>query len=320
MIDINRDRYGRPLIIPPGGGKPAAYTRCTTYIKTIDDTHHLTQWQLRMAAYGVAATPHLPTLIKRCGPEPDDPDAKKQWRATMAGHVETALETAGAHDKARRGTAFHQATETVDLGGAPDNEWATQIDIYRQATRHLKPVAVEQFLVCDELQVAGTADRIYRVPGVAGTIIGDLKTGNITYAASSIAMQLAIYAHSEMYDPATGHRTPVPELRTDIGIIIDHDLHAGTCQLHQIDLVGAWDAVMLARDVRAWRKTGTATKLLTPFLPPVDAVDAAITVAIGQATSRDDLAALWKEAAASGAWTEAHTTAAQTRLAHLNNI
>jgi len=30
--EIERDRYGRPLVVPPAGGKAIAYTRATTIL------------------------------------------------------------------------------------------------------------------------------------------------------------------------------------------------------------------------------------------------------------------------------------------------
>lgn len=41
---IQRDRWGRPLITPPDGGKPKPYTRASTLAKALDDNQGLIDW------------------------------------------------------------------------------------------------------------------------------------------------------------------------------------------------------------------------------------------------------------------------------------
>ena len=41
--DIPRDHWNRPLVVPPGGGNPVPYTRCTTFIDPLEDQYNLTQ-------------------------------------------------------------------------------------------------------------------------------------------------------------------------------------------------------------------------------------------------------------------------------------
>ena len=50
---IPRDRWGRPLITPVGGGKARAYTRVTTFAGTLEDSFGLGLWQQRMVALGL---------------------------------------------------------------------------------------------------------------------------------------------------------------------------------------------------------------------------------------------------------------------------
>lgn len=334
--EVPRDRFGRPLLIPPHGGKPIPYTRCTTYVGALEDTYNLGKWQMRQVAAGLAATPGLAERIRPLGAEPLDDDGKKAWKTTLDELVQEALNTARSDDKARLGTEFHAITERLDRDGDISDvtaEWIPSLDAYQEATRGLQSMAVEQFLVNDEHQVAGTADRVYRVPGIDGYVIGDLKTGNTSYGIGKIAMQLAMYANSQMYDLSNGVRTPIPGLRTDFGIVIDHDIPAvrdgfaikpdpsmpATCRLIKVDLRAAWDAVQLAKQVRAWRGFAKPKTLTEPFIAPqVDALLASLDVAIAHAANRADLSRLWSEAAASGAWTEAHTQAAQQRLATLD--
>ena len=52
-LEIPRDRYGRPMVVPPKGGKPVPYTRTTTVAGSLDDGTGLVAWKLRMAAAGL---------------------------------------------------------------------------------------------------------------------------------------------------------------------------------------------------------------------------------------------------------------------------
>ena len=64
---VTRDRWGRPLIIPPDGGKPVAYTRVTTVAKTLEDEGGLSKWMMRMTALGLAQRPDLYALVATVG-------------------------------------------------------------------------------------------------------------------------------------------------------------------------------------------------------------------------------------------------------------
>lgn len=251
---VERDHWGRPKIITPdGSGDTVPYTRVTTLAGTLDDTFGLAKWQRRQTAIGLAQRDDLLLSVKAA----DDDDNK-----TIDKACDAAMEAAGSSSAATIGTALHTLTERLDLGTdlptvGPDVEQSMKA--YIEATGHLDIVeydgrpAVEQFLVCDEIQAAGTADRIVRVPGVDKPVIADLKTGKIKYGALKIAMQLAIYAHGSRYDIATGERTAIDvDLRN--ALIIHLPAGAGTCRLWWVDIASGWEAVQEAIKVRAWRK------------------------------------------------------------------
>ena len=60
---VSRDRWGRPLITPPEGGKAVPYVRVTTLAGTLEDTYNLGKWQQRQVAMGIAARPDLVALV-----------------------------------------------------------------------------------------------------------------------------------------------------------------------------------------------------------------------------------------------------------------
>lgn len=244
---IPRDRFSRPMIIPPGGGKLIPYTRATTWAGAVEDTYNLGQWQQRMVAAGLAQRKDLHLRAASLGLQPDAEPDKGKWKRAMDEVTEAAREAAQASASAITGTALHSFTEAVDLGhdiAIPD-EIRTHITSYREATKQVTALHVEQFLVIDELKVGGTADRIVRIDGHDGLYIADIKTGSVEYGVQKMCMQLALYAHGQRYNPTTGERHPIPDINTDRGLIIHLDAKTGACELIWIDIAAGWNAVRL---------------------------------------------------------------------------
>lgn len=247
FTEVHRDRWGRPMIIPLGGGKPKAYTRTSTMCKTLDDQSGLMKWGQRQTVLGLAARPDLMTLAR---------SARDDIKA-LGRIVTDAMEAAGSSAAANRGTALHAFAEQVDAGHDADipDEYAGDIAAYVAATASLEVVLQEKFVVCDELEVAGTFDRLYRLP--SGTLmVADIKTGsNAARYSNATAMQIALYARSQLYDPATGERSPLPgPVNLDAGLLVELPAGSGTCSIHKLDLTVAWEFAQIARDVREWRR------------------------------------------------------------------
>lgn len=168
------------------------------------------------------------------------------------------------------------------------------MDAYRTSTRGLKIVHMEKLVVNDEIKAAGTPDRVsewwgelyslsipeltamYGEDGLANALasvtpltapdghefrpgelmITDLKTGTVEYGALKMAMQLAIYANSLLYDKDTGERVPLGNINLDWGLIMNVPAGTGTAQLYWADLRLGWRAVKVAGDVRELRALG----------------------------------------------------------------
>jgi len=194
--EIDRDRYGRPLVVPNKGGKPVAYTRATTIANSLDDAAALTAWKMRMAAIGLTVRKDLLLAI----------NAAQDDKMAINKYIEDAMEVAGASKAATIGTALHSYAERLDLGqdiGLVPDEWAGDILAYEKTTKQLNKIFIEQFCVLDKYKIAGTPDRIVEYKGER--FIADIKTGRIDHP-NNIAIQLAIYAHGSPYDIATGRR------------------------------------------------------------------------------------------------------------------
>lgn len=252
---INRDRFGRPLVIPPDGGKAIPYTRCTTYVDCLEDKFNLQKWQQRMVAIGLADRPDLLLAVA----------AHRDDKKHLGRICDDAIEAARGSAAATTGTALHSLTEVVDRGQelpvVPDDA-RRSIDAYQQTTSGMTHLAIEQFCVLDDLQIGGTPDRVVTFDG--RNYIADVKTGSLKWGAGKIAQQLAVYSRCQAYDVETGQRTALPQVDQDRAIVIHLPAGEGRCDLYWIDIRLGWEAVQLAGRVRAFRKFAR-NGLLEPF-------------------------------------------------------
>ena len=316
---LERDRFGRPLIVPPGGGKPIAYTRCTTYVGVLEDTFNLSRWQQRMVAQGLAARPDLMLAVSAL---PLNGDMTREHKAELNRLCEQAMEAASSHAAATVGTALHALAERHDRGeelGPIPGQYQPDIEAYKKATAHLEMVQIETFGVHDQLRVGGTWDRIVKVDGQH--YIADIKTGSIEWGIGKIAMQLSVYSRCVQYDPDTGQRTPLPGVHPDRALVIHLPAGKGEASLVWVAIAAGWEAVDLARQVREWRSRKNLTR---PYIKSTTAaVEAhtereaagALSLAIEAATTVDELTQLWTTH--HQAWTEAHTAAAAAKKTSL---
>lgn len=291
---IERDHWGRPLVIPPGGGRPVPYTRCTTYVGCVEDMFKIGQWQQRHVARGVALHDDLIAAIRDTDPENKD---------GLDALVDEAKTRSGAGDAARLGSYMHSVTEAADRGqdpGAVELPWLStgpadpsayiaDLAAYLEATEPFKALAIEQFTVQDPLKVGGTPDRVVRYNGKR--YIADLKTGSIEWGTLKIAAQLAMYARSRPYDVATGNRLDPHGAELDQGIIIHLPVGSATCRLYWVDLLAGWQAVLTARDVRACRQNRWAQ--LARELRHVPGPPRTLVDQIALTTSAEETRALW---------------------------
>lgn len=253
----SRDRFGRPLVKPPGGGEAIAYTRVSTLAKALDDMNGLMAWQSRMTARGMAMRPDLIALAAAT-----DPSETK----TYSGIVKDALAAAQAGAAANRGSALHAFTDHVDAGrdlSLMPADIAPDIYAYKTAITmgQLRPTLAETFVVIDELQVAGSFDRIFALPDNR-LLLSDTKTGkDAPKYATALAVQLACYSRGEIYNIETGERSALPPVDQATGLLVHLQAGKGKCAVHTVDLVKGWQAAQVAAWVRDWRKDRTITSL-----------------------------------------------------------
>lgn len=298
---VQRDRWGRPLIIPPSGGKPVAYTRCTTYVGALEDTYALGRWQQRQVAIGLS---QRPDLILAAAAHRDDRDKLNEV-------CEQAHEAAASHAAATTGTALHRLAERLDRGETLDAippDYRADLDAYRQVTAEFGHEYIEEMLIHDEMKVAGTPDRLVRWRGEL--VVFDIKTGSIEFGMGKISMQLAMYSRSVLYDPATGQRTD-PGINQAEAIVCHLPAGKGTATLYSVDIAQGWAGVELARQVRQWR----AVRHLAQPLSTTQTREPTVAELIARASSVDQLVALWQ--VHKTVWTDELTAAASRRKTQL---
>lgn len=265
---VKRDRWDRPYVTTDGqplrynGGKnpvnATAYTRVSTLAGTLDDKAGLVDWAACNAAVGVVRDKALHAQIAHLASAHSDPwnsDAKTPLKQI----VEQAQKIGGSDHASGMGTAFHGLTEIVDAGQQPEfapEELLPWLDAYQKALSDWEIMLVEPFLVCDELQAAGSADRVLQHKVTGQIVVADIKTGDKEpQYPMKVTAQVAIYARGMRYDQQTGRRDIVGA-DTTTGMLIHVPIRAKQprCDLYPLDLKTGWDIARLSVKVRQYRR------------------------------------------------------------------
>jgi hypothetical protein len=161
-------------------------SRLLKYAET--DTYNLDQWMKRMVAEGLAIRDDLVLAVKAMG----RPDPVEGWsradKSKLDSIAKDAIAAAKQRDGARAGTALHDLTERLDRGesvesvvrGLPAGA-ATIIRAYEFLRREngWRSIEIERTVVCDELECAGTFDRVDVIPGLAALLgLGTCQHGH----------------------------------------------------------------------------------------------------------------------------------------------
>lgn len=303
---------GRPyirLVMPDGTPMQTftTYSRCTTFIKCVDENEALIRWDQRAILLGFAA---------RAQEFVADTVRFQEDKGKLNGVVTRAKEAGGALTLAAEGSAMHFLTECCDLNQMPalvPERYQPGLMSWIETMQYFPIIKVEKFMVHDGLKVAGTPDRVVRYLPCdnCGRIyyILDLKTGRVDlYTELQIAMQLGIYANSAYYDVDTGWRTAQDDICRCRGIVIKMNVESGQITPMWTDIYTGYQiAVEVAPRVHDARKN---KGLLVPFAPQVN-----LFVLIEQALDRDHILAIQDKHR--GVWSEAHNRAARARLEEL---
>jgi hypothetical protein len=355
LNDIPRDRWGRYKLPHPETGKVQAWTRSTTFAKSISDTFALSQWSQRMVAKGLVLRPDLQALAYNLDVKADK-DKLNQV-------CEDAKAAAGNKVAANLGTALHSFSENVDRGmpleSVPEAhraDIAAYVAAMSSAGVRVIPEMIERQTVVPAFEVAGTFDRLldlsqcaewflralgWTSPGHEGNhtldgmeVVGDVKSGqDLQYGWNEIAIQLLTYAlgvrTAGVWNREDGTWSAPRPVRLDFAIVMHLPVGQGMCTLYKLDLTEAMAAMELCREVRRWRKM---RNLATPLERTV--TDAGLLPDVvhdltvrteglswldrfNLAGSRGELSVLFNEAVAAGVWSDALKDAGVKRLALL---
>lgn len=255
---VPRDHWDRALLIPPGGGDRVPYTSMSTLAKQLGSDFALHRWELRQVAKGVGMSRELAGLAgssqydTRIGEE-DDGRNREEGRV-LDEVVLQAKELAGAHQKARWGSAFHRYAEQTDPLGEPPEDMGPDLEAFRKTLKILgiKILDVEVFVVNELLGAAGSFDYLLFVPWREKLVIGDSKTGVLHLDQDEI--QLAGYAGSEIYDRDTDERCTFAEkygmeVDQEYGLTLHTAVMSRQTDLHELDLVAGHESALLASQV-----------------------------------------------------------------------
>lgn len=265
-----RDRYGRPRLIPAGGGERTAFTRMSALAGYVCDDFGLSTWTQRLLAIGLGRREDLRALIAAL-PELNDAQCstsslskaqKEQDVATkkkLDEYIELALEAAGRNYKANYGSAVHGMIEKGSSDGASD-QMRTDVDSCLSAFREhgIEIVATEQFVANDALRAAGSFDYLLRTPRW-GVILGDCKTGKVDGKGLQFAVQMSGYVDGDLYDWHDDTRRPLESLTAgeavnrDVGLLVHVPLGGAKTVLKPVNLVAGRKAALQAVAVRDLR-------------------------------------------------------------------
>jgi len=283
MTDFNveRDRWGRPMLFPPEGGKAVAYTRVSTMAKWLSDQSGLINWKASMAMIGMARSKPIQARIAAIVARTEN-DPYRENKQALKDLVENATQIAQAQGRADLGTAVHEFTELLDAGTLDwqfiPEQLKAPLAAYRETMQEFETVDTEVFVTVDTedggkaLRGAGSLDRLIRHPEF-GVCVADIKTGaDEPKYPLGVTTQVAVYARGSRYRDGrfpgspkfdggvanvdgTAYRKELhPELNKSVGIMIHLPLDRVECSLYALDLDLGWESLLLGNQVQKSRR------------------------------------------------------------------
>lgn len=290
MTDFNveRDRWGRPLLYSPEGGKAVAYTRVSTMAKWLDSQAGLINWKASMAMIGMSRSKPIQARISAIVARTEN-DAYRENKEALKDLVENATQIAQAQGRADLGTAVHEFSELVDAGTL---DWSyvpeqlkAPLDAYREVMAGFETIDTEVFVTVDTdnngkaIRGAGSMDRLIRHPDF-GVCVADIKTGaEEPQYPLGVTTQVAVYSRGSRYRDGRFAGSPAfvdgvpnadgtawrkelhPELNTSVGIMIHLPLEKidpitgkSECALYALDLDHGWESLLLGHQVQGARR------------------------------------------------------------------
>lgn len=324
FIEVKRDRWGRYVLPHPETGVEQPWVRASTLARCLADEYHLNGWKMRQVARGVSLNKDLIAGVVAADPED---------KGTLDKLVGKAMERAESSSGANLGTALHSFTHRLDRGEpiaslrAPAPLDADLVEYLATLKRYglgIVPDLIERIVVCPELGVAGTFDRIVtQHPGYASGCrlsVLDLKTGkSVEHGFLEMAIQQAIYNHAtHMWNPITQSYVPMPPpsvLDRDRALILHLPVGQAHGDLYGVNTIEGFEAARVAEQVRQYRNAGKGYGWLVNPADHESLLVHRVSTADGSELSR-----LWEKHYPLGEWTPAVAQAAEARVARLQVV
>ena len=242
------------------------FTRPSNLPSFLEDRSGLSRWMQGLVAQGLALDDGLYQQARHMSP------GGSGWTSL----AEEAAKAAGSTEARDYGTVLHTATEAIDYGHEPTGTDAVKADAaaYKQACEDLglEVLAAELFVANEELEVAGTMDRlVVDAEGIARVL--DIKTvkesADAEYAARfsgfGWSMQLSCYAHGSVYCGERGFLTwdevGLRQPARNRAIVIGIPRGTGTYFAVDVDLIKGYELAKLACQVREARRVKPASPM-----------------------------------------------------------
>lgn len=269
-MSIKRGPYGKPWITtdgapldwPDGAHAPVnavLYERPSVLADRLDTKEGLKFYQQAQAVFGTVKDKSLAWQFRALVSEHADP-----WTAAkdeVQDLLRLAEKIGGSEQKSGVGTSIHRLCHLRDIGAEityPVVQLEPWLDCYAEAMEPFEVLDDEVFVVCDELQTAGSFDRLLRDMKTGEVMLGDIKSGRrVNEFAMSPTVQVAIYGRSKRYDQETGIREPIhPDLNIHKGVLIHLPYGPGDpeCTTYPLDLDEGYRLAKMSVDIVTARK------------------------------------------------------------------
>lgn len=309
---IQRGRYN---LTNPDTGRPAKYTRVTTFASALEDKENLIGWIARHVVLGMVESDEL--LVRASGLTLND-------RGELDRIWNEAKRAAGGDQAADDGTTLHALTEALDRCENPriPVKWRGHLKRYQEmldnAPFEIVPELIERIVCVPELGVAGTFDRLVRmtrdyvvtlpsgkefVLRKGDYVVLDVKSSKtLVYSQLKFATQFAIYSRARhMWNVEDEDWEPLPEINQEVAFILWLPSTKSEGEIVAVDIEAGWEAALECKRVREMRNSKKLIQTVYTVTPEAD--PDSYEYQILHAETPEELSAIWKEASRNRMWT-----------------
>jgi hypothetical protein len=339
---ITAGRYRLPN--RDGSPKKGGWQRVTNLCAAISDQFGLRVWEMEQIIIAFAARPELAETARAMLLRTVDMP-KRERRSEVEKFLEVCKGVSGGNAGSVFGNNRHSIVEADHLllpPPATDGYGRRHLSLYRTALDRNELRAVdgmqERRVLVEDLGAVGTLDNILEDLRTGGFHVGDLKTQKRFWTWLEIAAQLACYARAvamwEPTDPAhprAGRWVEMPAVSFETAFVLWMPREPATPEeaigwtphvdVYEVDIAAGWETAKLCYAVIQDRAGGKSKNAPRAWLRPARDVTLTETYAAKFAAveTREEGAALVKEAKSKGLWSEILAGEARAAAERLEN-